>query len=201
MRTNTIAILLLALILGVQPITASPRRLILQVQAAPLAWGECRLADQLKTALSRNSDLRVVMPNPETSDYPPLPHNRYDIDSLVDWGTEIGGQYLMIVVVERESLERQKTFSVPLLFQRWETVGIIEGELRILDLKKRRLVVAKPFSVKQSGSRQFQGEGDDNRNDPALHLPASEKSRFFYSLESKLVHHLLKEVRRLTRGR
>ena len=180
---------------------AAPRRLILQVQAAPLAWGTSQLTDQMVTLLSRNPDMRVITTDPATDEYPSFPEDHYNLDSLFDWGTEVGGRYLLVISVQQESLERRKTFSVPLFFQRWETIGVIRGETRLLDLQKRRLLSAEPFTVEMSGSRQFQGEGDDNRNDPSLHLTAAEKSRFFRSLEQKLANRIIKDVDRLTRGR
>lgn len=193
------AILVLAVTTGITQ--AAPRRLILQVETAPLAWGASQLSDQMVTLLSRNPDIRVVTADPAVDALPSFPEDRYNLDSLFDWGTEVGGRYLLLISVEHESLERRKTFNVPLFFQRWETIGVIQGESRLLDLQKRRLLSAKPFVVEMSGSQQFQGEGDNNRNDPSLHLTAAEKSRFFQSLERKLADRLIKDVNQLTRGR
>ena len=179
---------------------AASRRLILQVEKAPLAWSDCRLTEYLVTAFSRDPNLRIVTPDSQNSDHPPFPGNQYDIDSLLNWGTEIGGRYLLLVSVSREALERRKTFSVPLLFQRWETVGILEGELRLLDLQKRRLLIAEPFLIERSGSRQFQAEGDDNKNDPSLHLAATEKGKLFRALELSLADRLVDDFGHYTRG-
>ena len=201
MRRLTCLVLLLAVLFLSGSIMGSPRRLVLLVEAAPSAWGNSRLTDQLVQALSRESGLRIVTPGNSVEDPPPVPGERFNIDSLLDWGTEIGGRYLLVVSVAREALERRKTFNLPLFFQRWKTVGIIEGEIRLLDLQKKRLLAAESFSEKLSGSGQYQGSMDNNRNDPSLHLPAPEKSRFFQSLEAKLVKHLVKKVKHLTRGR
>jgi len=179
---------------------AASRRLILQVEKAPVAWSDCRLTECLVTALSRDPNLRIVTPDSRNDSSPPFPGDQYDVDSLLDWGTEIGGRYLLVVSVHREVLERRKTFSVPLLFQRWETIGILEGEIRLLDLQKRRLLVAEPFLIELSGSRQFQGELDNNRNDPSLHLGATQKSRLFRALEVSLADRLFDDFGRYTRG-
>jgi len=201
MRLSTKLLVLLALVTLISSAQAATRRMILRVETAPLAWGVSCLNEYLTTALSRNANLRILTSDPLTDDQPPFPSDRYNIDSLFDWGTEVGGRYLLVVAVEREALERRKTFSVPLLFQRWETIGVIQGELRLLDLQKRRLLVAESFEEKMSGSRQIQAEADDNRHDPSLHLVASEKVRLFQTLEQRLVNRLVEKVSRLTRGR
>lgn len=180
---------------------ATTRRLILQVEQAPAAWTDGHLTEQLVAAFSRNPNLRIVTPDNEGDDHPSFPEDHYNVDSLVDWGTEIGGRYLLVVTVFREELKRRKKFSLPLIFQRWETVGILEGELRLLDLQKRRLLIAEPFSIKKSGSKQIQAEWDNNKNDPSLHLNAMAKDNLFRALELKLVDRLVKDFDHYTRGR
>ncbi len=179
---------------------AASRRLILQVEKAPLAWADCDLTEHLVTAFSRDPNLRVITPGTRKDDHPPFPEDQFDIDSLVDWGTEIGGRYLLIVSIQREGLERRKTFGLPLVFQRWETVGILEGELRLLDLQKRRLLVAEPFEIKKSGSRQIQAAWDNNKSDPSLHLAAPQKKNLFRTLELRLADQLVDDFSKYTRG-
>lgn len=193
-----IAVMALA---GTSAASAATLPLILQVEPAPLAWGDSRLADMLTTALSRNPDLRVILPETGSPQFPSFPRDRNNIDSLLEWGMEIGGRYLMIVTVDREGMERRKTFSVPVLFHRWETIAVIAGELRLLDLQKRRLLLAEPFEEKIPAARQFQSSAEDNSADPALHVSAAEKSDLFKSLESRLVERLKDKISRYTRGR
>lgn len=201
MRTGTrIGIILCLMALAVSANAAS-RRLILQVEKAPLAWADCDLTEHLVTAFSRDPNLRVITPDTQNSGYPPFPQDGLDIDSLINWGTEIGGRYLLVVSIHREVLERRKTFGLPLIFQRWETVGILEGELRLLDLQKRRLLVAEPFELKKSGSRQIQAAWDNNKNDPSLHLPAAQKDKLFRTLELSLTDQLVDDFSKYTRGR
>lgn len=180
---------------------AATRRLILRVEEAPLAWGDCRVKEHLVAAFSRDPNLRIVTPEEGNDNYPAFPGDNYDVDSLIDWGTEIGGRYLLVVAIHKETLERRKSFSIPFIVQRWETVGILEGELRLLDLQKRRLLAAEPFVFKQSGSRQFQAEGDNNKHDPSLHLSATRKAQLFTSLEESLTERLVDDFDRYTRGR
>jgi hypothetical protein len=181
--------------------SAAPLPVILRVQSAPLAWGDCRLTDRLTISLSRNPDLNVIVPETASRQHPPFPNDRNNIDSLLNWGTEVGGRYLLTVVVDREGLERRKTFSVPVLFHRWETIALITGEFRLVDLLKRRLVLAEPFEEKLSAARQFQSSAEDNAADPALHVTAAEKSSLFRSLETRLAEHLVDKISRYMRGR
>jgi len=182
-------------------LTAAPRELLLNVQSAPLAWGDTRLEEKVVRELGRNPDLRVRTAGLENGSGPHFPANRTDVDSLLNWGLEMGGRYLLTVTVDEYALERRKGFSLPLVFHKWETVGVIRGEYRMLDLHKGRMTAAEPFEVEMSGSRQFQFSTDDNRADPSLHITAPEKRKFFGKLEEKLVKHLVEKVNRLTRGR
>jgi hypothetical protein len=191
----------LALCLFCSLATAQARRIIVHVDTAPLAWSDSRVQDEILTELSRDGALSVVDVDLLGEDRPPLPQNGYDAEAWLDWGTEVGGRYLLVVDIEREVLERQKTFSIPIICQRWETIALIEGELKLFDLQKRRLMASEPFTKKLTGARQFQGSTDDNRSDPSLHLTASEKSRLFQSLESELARKLTRRVGQLTRGR
>ncbi len=191
---------LLVLVLAAGAMSA-PRELLLDVQSAPLAWGDSRLEDKVVRELSRNPELRIRVTPDENAAGPRFPKARTNVDSLLNWGLEVGGRYLLVVTVDKEALERRKGFSLPLVFHKWEVVGVIRGEFRLLDLHKGRMTAAEPFEVEMSGSRQFQFSTDDNRADPSLHIPATEKSQFFGELEDRLVKHLVKQVTRLTRGR
>jgi hypothetical protein len=182
-------------------LAGQPREIVVDVQSVPLAWGDCRLAEKIETEFSRNAEWRVRFARPAVHGAPVTPDNRTDIDSLIDWGTEVGGRYLLVVTVDDETLERQKTFSLPLIFHKWETVAVIRGEYRFLDLQKGRLLAAEPFEEKITGTRQYQMSTDDNRSDPSLHMTASEKGRLFSQLEDQLVDLLNSQVKKLSRGR
>ena len=195
------AILTLALALFVVPMAAAATiPLILQVEDVPLAWGDCQLTDRLITVLSRNPDLQVIVPEANSPEYPSCPKTNENTDSLLNWGEALGGRYLLAVVVDREALERCKTFSVPVLFHRWETMAVIAGELRLVDLQKRRLILAEPFEERVSAARQFQSSCEDNEVDPDLHVTAADKSVLFQNLETTLAEHLVQKIARYTRG-
>jgi len=192
---------LVAFVLALSANAGTPREIIVDVQTAPLAWGDCRLKEKIQAQFSRNPELRVRLAESNRRGAPLAPPNRTDVDSLLDWGTEIGGRYLLVVTVTDESLERHKNFNLPLLFHKWETVAVIRGEYRFLDLEKGRLVAAEPFEEKLVGTRQFQMSTDDNRSDPSLHMTASEKGRLFSQLEDQLVARLNGHVETWARGR
>lgn len=201
MRRLVLLMLCLApVILSARPGKAS-RTLLLDVSTVPVAWGSSHLKEKLTAVLSLRPDLRVTVSSTETAELPPFPTDRTDIDSLINWGLEMGGRYLLVVTVDQEYLTRKKTFNLPLIFHKYQTMGIISGEYRFLDLQKNRLVAAEPFTLEMPGRQQIQGSPDDNRHDPDLHVSAPEKSRLFSSLEDKLTMWLVKKIDRLTRGR
>jgi len=194
--------LVLVLLLFYQTaLPSSPRKLLLDIQPAPLAWADSRLQEMMHARLSLNPNFRIQVSHTGDRNLPPFPTDRFNVDSLLDWGTEMGGHYLLVVTIDREFLERRKSFSLPLVFHKYEVVGVITGEFRFLDLQKRRLLGAEPFRIELTGSQQIQAEMDDNRQDPALHLSAPEKARLFRALEDKLTGELAKRVTVFTRGR
>jgi len=180
---------------------APPREILIDVQSVPLAWGDGGLAEKIQAEFSRNPEWRIRCASHADSDGPAVLSNRTDVDSLLNWGTEMGGRYLLVVTVSHEALERQKAFSLPLIFHKWETVAVIRGEYRFLDLQKGRLLAAEPFEEKLVGTRQYQMSTDDNRSDPSLHMTPGEKGRLFSQLEDKLVSRLNGQVEKLSRGR
>lgn len=192
---------LVALVLALSVRAGTPREVIVDVQTVPLAWGDCRLTEKIQAEFTRNPEMRVRFAESNGHGAPLAPPNRTDLDSLLDWGTEIGGRYLLVVTVTDEGLERRKSFSLPLIFHKWETVAVIRGEYRFLDLQKGRLVAAEPFEEKLVGTRQFQMSTDDNRSDPSLHMTASEKGRLFSQLEDQLVAKLSGRLEIWSRGR
>ncbi|NOY89207.1 MAG: hypothetical protein GXO93_07455 [FCB group bacterium] len=175
----------------------SQKKILLHVISSPLAWSDSQLEQKLTCDLSRWPAVRVVATKNKETLQPAFPNSYYNIDSLINWGREIGGRYLMVVKVTKEGLERHKSFHLPLVFHKYETVGIIEGEIRFIDLKRGALLMAEPFSVTQKGPRIFQATMDDDINDPDLHLTAPAKIAFFDELEKKLSKQLSKRVRKL----
>lgn len=196
-----VAIILAFMILAVGKAEATEeRRLLLNVIAEEPARGDNRLQQKLTAALTRSSRLRVQQVS-ETANEPKFPADYLDLDSLVNYGLEKGVRYLMMVKINSRRLERNKTFNVPFLFHRYRSQGVIEGELRFVDVERARLMVAEPFRIRLEGAAKLQTMVDDNSYDPDLLLSAYDKKVFLDALESKLAEHLLERVQLLTNGR
>ncbi len=199
---NMIVLLAAVTLLAVAPAMASPDfEVVVHIETPPIAWGESHLADKLQTEMSRSTSTRIYMSDQMAEDWPDYPTDRYHIDSLVNWGLETGKRYLLAVYVQSERIERRKTFSLPMIFHRYETIGLAEGEFRFIDLSKRKQLIAESFKIKERGKRVFQGSTDDDINDPDIHLTAYQKIQFLANLEEKLSRHLVKKIRRYVRGR
>jgi len=183
---------LVLLLLGGVTHSATTKEVLLRVEGALLAWSANRISDRMNIQLSRLGSIQVRQV--EDDQEPSFPVDSYNLDSLVNWGLEAGGRYLLLIDVHREGLERRKGWALPLIFHRWETVGVIEGELRLIDLTRGRLIVAEPFHVEQKAKGAFQISVDDDPNDPDLHLSAPEKVRFFTLLEQRLCDELVEKV-------
>jgi hypothetical protein len=184
------------LLVGLVALTvwAQPRDLILRVEEGPSAWGNSRLEGSLEQTLSRDQSFRVNIVSDNDPRYPAFPGASHDLDSLTNWGMEVGGRYLWTVTVTSQRLERRKSFHVPLIFHKWESFGVIEGEMRLVDLQRNRLLLAESFREEIPAKRIIQATMDDDQNDPDLHLTAPEKIRFFKRLYAEAATQLTSRV-------
>lgn len=175
------------------------RDLILNVVSPPSAYSDSHIDQKLQRYLSHQASLRVRLVDDNTE--PAFPSALYDSDSLLNWGRERGGRYLVLVEVTARRLERRKSFHLPLVFHKYETFGVIEGEFRLLDLNRGKVLAVESFDVEKKGPRIFQATMDDDPNDPDLHLTAPGKIVFFDQLEDRLCRHLADRVKKLIGGR
>lgn len=167
----------------------------IKVFTPEIAWTNSGLESKILRSFSHQSNLNVQIINESENIQPQFPKNYFNTELLLEWGKEVGGRYVMVIDVQSERLEKRKSFHIPLIFHKYQTYGVIEGEVRILDLERNKLLAVKPFKVEQKGSRIFQATMDDDINDPDLHISAPEKIKFFSKLEDKLVSELKKKTK------
>ncbi|MBU2532120.1 MAG: hypothetical protein KKB37_05240 [Alphaproteobacteria bacterium] len=170
------------------------RDMLLYVDRAASPWHDANLEQQIIRTFTRRENVRIAPVADRADRGVSFPAAVFDLDSLTNWGLEVGGRYLVLVLVDDERLETKKTFHLPLIFHKYQTVGILEGELRVVDVSRRRLLLAEPFRVEKAGPRAFQATMDDDVNDPDLHVSASAKRTFFQELESAFADRLVKRV-------
>ncbi|MDD3731724.1 MAG: hypothetical protein PHU88_05040, partial [candidate division Zixibacteria bacterium] len=124
-------------------LTANSRLVLLDISTAPLPWNDSRLYQKFEKMLTRDENIRVQRTDNLPPSQLPFPHDRNNLDSLINWGLEMGGRYLLVVTGHSERLERHKSFNLPLIFHKYETVGIIDGDCRLLDLQRQKTLVAE----------------------------------------------------------
>ncbi len=170
------------------------------VNAAPSAWHSSSIEEKIAMLLTRNSSMKLSRLVQDTTVCKSALTYSVGMDSLVHRAEVSGARYAVAIRVTSPEIVRRKTLSVPLIFHMYQAMGVIEGELRIIDLQKNRQVAAEPFSVSMKGPRAMQATMDDDINDPDLHVTAPEKLRFFNELEQKAAEHISGRVRKFTRG-
>lgn len=199
MKAIVVSTILLLVVILPQPALAGPN-ILLRVTSAESAWSSSSIEEKLIIRMSRDTGLQVICVNGTDRNLPTFPRDRYNVDSLVRWGSEIGGQYLMLVDVHDERLERRKSWHIPLFFHKYVTVGIISGELRLIDLDRGIQLVSQPFFSEQEAKRIFQASPDDDVNHPNLHMTAPGKVHFFDQMEDRLCDQLLESIGFTVRG-
>lgn len=190
------ACLVLSLVLGLAGSSLAEARLVMiRVEQQPSPYGLSRIYDKLALALTRQNGVEVAQAAATHPMGPEFPRNFLDVSQVAAWGQMHDARFVMLVSIQSERLERRKTVNFPLLFQKYETIGVLEGELRLIDVATTKLVRAEPFKVELVGPRIFQASMDDNIGDPDLHLTAPQKVQFFGRLEDKLVEWILAQVK------
>lgn len=198
-RTAAFGIVLLLFAIFPRAASAGPR-ILLRVSPAESAWSSVGIEEKLLIRMTRDTAMRVVDVSGTDNGLPAFPEDRFNLERLVEWGQEIGGEYLMLVDVHDERMERRKTWRIPFFFHKYETIGVISGELRLIDLKRGVLLLSQPFRREQEASRVFQGSPDDDINHPNLHMTAPDKLVFFDQMEDHLCDQLLESIGFKERG-
>jgi hypothetical protein len=197
-----ILIIVMAVLLMISPNWASngDKIVLLHIKQPNLAWADSRIFEKLQDELTRDPLVRVLPAFDKKTTTFGSERVFPDTDSLINLGRDKGGQFLLYVLVRSERLEKRKSFHVPLVFHKWESIGVLEGELRIIDLLKGKLSASKPFLIELHGPRAIQATMDDTKNDPDLHMLATDKQQFFSDLEDKLIGQLIPSIKQfLTR--
>jgi len=194
-------VLLSGLILAPVSGTATPRRVLLHVRGLDLPGGRSDLTALMLQKLTRQTSLRITPTTRLSDEMPTFPESSYDLDTLIDWGREVGGRYLVDIRGTYEGIRTRKTFSIPLILHRYETAAVIEGEMRVIDLQRQRLVYDRPFAKSVRARQVVQADPDQDGHDADLHVPTSEKQDLYRRLETRLAEHLVTRLHLLSRGR
>ncbi len=174
------------------------RTAVLKVNSSVSAQCETNLADKLMAELSRNGNGEIIKVEALAESMPAFPSDIYSTDSLANWGVESGKRYVVIVDIEYEGFQKQKTFNIPLVVSKYENVGVVIGELRIVDVSRKRVILSEQFTFEKEARRVFQASIDDDINDADLHVSAPAKIRFFSSLETELAKELAGKIKSVT---
>ncbi len=194
-------VILVLLVLAGSVLANNSRKVILRVIAPASAWSRSKVAEKVKIHLSRDLRYSIIDPDLSADGQPPFPEQCYNLDSLMNWGTELGGRYLMLIDVHSQRLETRKTFQIPLFFHKYQAMAVVEGEFRCLDLSRGRMLIAEPFRLEEKGPRCMQADPDENAFDADLRLSADQKILLLDKLEEKLADHLSRRLATVTNGR
>ncbi len=190
-------VIVLILFISVVTLQASSvnKQIAIKVFTPEIPWADSKLDSKILQSFSRQANMRVKMIHDDKIIIPEFPEDFYNNELLLEWGKEFGGRFIMIVDVQSERIEKRKSFHIPLIFHKYQTYGVIEGELRLFDVDRGKLLMVQQFRVEEKSSRIFQATMDDDINDPDLHLTAPGKIRFFSKLEDKFVVELKKKTK------
>jgi len=191
-RKLFVAALLLSMLL-IGGSSAAGDAIIVSLKSTECPWADSHLnekVDVLLTSMNRVPIIRQVLPeSPEAMSF----------EETVLWGQQQGGRYLVDIKIDRINLEQRKATVLPWIVHRYRVFAMLEGTLRIIDLKKGRLLDLQPIACELKASEKFQVV-DDDKTDADLLIPADEKQSLFDNLEQKAAGMFYHEIKKLTRG-
>lgn len=201
MQRRKLVVGLVLSLLFVSTSFGSGRKILLHVNPVSLAWSSSRIDEAIVSRFTREREFQFIVNSATVESARDFPGSRYDIDSLLNWGAELGGRYLLSVDVSSERLDKKRTMYIPLILHRYETVGIIDAEIRLLDIKRGRMILAVPMVVELTAKRIVQADPDKDQDDANIHIRASDKEEFFLKLERKFADKLYERVYRILRNK
>ncbi|MEA2031758.1 MAG: hypothetical protein U9N55_09245 [candidate division Zixibacteria bacterium] len=171
-----------------------PRTVMVWVNDYPTPWGESQIEDLLIRSFSRTGHLRAFPINTNANQMTNFPRDWFNADSLADWTAKKKSRFVLVVDVLNERLERRKGFHLPMVFHKYQTVGIIEADVRLFDARLGRFIMSESLKVEEGGPKIFQFTMDDDINDPDLHLTTPKKLSFIAHLEKKFCHRIIERL-------
>lgn len=192
-RGSVYRALLLILALAWTPsVHAGGASVSVRLERAASPWGVSQLDSLLVRELNREPNTSALISR-DWSTPPVWPGEVADSSHLPD--------YQITISLTDQRLERRKSFSVPLLFQKYEVFGVMSGELRVVNQRTGKQLLAESLLFEKHGPRIFQGSAEDDKHDPDLHQTPLEQLHFFQACEYELTKIIVDRVRPMLRKR
>ncbi len=166
--------------------------ILVSVKIRDYPYADSHIADKLSLSLSPFENVQVF-----ETEYPTGPPDGFD--RLIALGRERKVRFLAELFIDRMDISSRKQTIVPLILYRYRIYGGIVGMLRIIDITKERVIQLENLKIDLKATDQWQ-IFDDDANDPALNIPADQKTALFDRLEDEVAKQFWEKVRRLTRG-
>lgn len=157
------------------------------------------LVDRLNDALSMYAGLKVLIPYEDDS-RPQPPDNRFDLESLIDWGKEMGVRYIIYLQVDKRLIATAKRWSIPLILSRYVVEGHLDGAYSLIDTRHQKRINVWNLEAELAGPQQWQ-IAEDYRDDPDLHIPAPQKMSFLQKLDDLAAAQIIRNIAPNLKGR
>ncbi|PKK84403.1 MAG: hypothetical protein CVT49_03520 [candidate division Zixibacteria bacterium HGW-Zixibacteria-1] len=190
---SVLVIVILAVMFLFPGLASAQNDIIVSLKSPACPWSDNELeekVDMLLTSMNRATIIRRTLPTSTSA---------MSFEDMVLWGQQQGGRYLVDVTIDRIDLEQRKVTLIPWVIFRYRVYAVMEGTLRIIDLKKGRLIDLKHIECDVKASDKWQIV-DDDKTDADLMVPADEKPLLFDELEERAAAWLYQEIKKLTRG-
>jgi hypothetical protein len=169
----------------------------ISLQLPQTAWSDSHLGEKLDMHLSTINRVPISRFGPDKNMAPIGAESSFL--ELLEFGRRQNDRFLVDIIVDRIDLEKRKMTVIPCLLFRYRLYAVLTGKMRILDITRERIIKFQDIDYEIKASDQWQVV-DDNRDDPALHVPSDEKAILFNRLEEEAASRLFKEIVELTKG-
>ncbi|MEW5924019.1 MAG: hypothetical protein AB1746_08535 [Candidatus Zixiibacteriota bacterium] len=184
---------ILAIMISVPAVSSAQNGIVVCLKAPECPWSDIHFEEKVDVLLASMNRVPIIR---RTLPITPQPMG---FEDMVLWGQQQGGRYLVDVTIDRIDLEQRKVTFLPWIVFRHRVYAVMEGTLRIIDLRKGRLVDLKRIECDVKASDKWQVV-DDDKTDADLMIPADEKPILFDRLEERAAAWLYEEIKKLTRG-
>lgn len=163
----------------------------ISLQRVDSPWGVSQLDSLLVREFNRDQRLTASI----------VPAGSYDRLQVGSNEENKEADYQVEILLTDQRMERRKNFNLPLIFHKYELIGVMSGELRVTDLRSGRQLLSEPIRLERRGGRIFQGSPDDDKHDPDLHLTPLRQLLFYRDCEMLLARELAEKIRPMIRKR
>ncbi len=198
-RSGIIAAATFMLLLSMIASAPAQESIYINLETPESPWTDVRLGEKLQLQISGLNHPPVIMASTELKNSLGWRSRQADFAELMALGQNLGAACLIDIFIDRVDIETRKITVIPQAAFRYQVYGVLQGTLRLVDIKRGRLLKIEEinFELKAVDRWRF---GDDDITDGDLRLSPYDKVLLIRKVEDLAAKKLGDEIKTLSRG-